>query len=110
MIDWERVLELEEEVGKEDFDEVIQLFLEEVEERIPMLLAARTPEDLETTLHFLKGSALNLGFAQFSALCQSGETAASAGQTEAIDCTEIVACFSLSKQTFLKDVADHQAA
>lgn len=110
MIDWERVVELEEEVGKEDFDDVIQLFLEEVEERIPMLLEALAPDSLETTLHFLKGSALNLGFTQFSVLCQSGETAASVGQTDAIDCNEIIECFKLSKQTFLNDVANHQAA
>ena len=34
MIDWPRVTELREEVGAEDFEEVVEIFLEEVEERI----------------------------------------------------------------------------
>ena len=33
-------------------------------------------QDLESTVHFLKGSALNLGFSHFSTLCQENETAA----------------------------------
>ena len=37
MIDWARVSELRDEVGAEDFDEVVELFLEEVEEAIAAL-------------------------------------------------------------------------
>ena len=32
MIDWNRVAALREEVGAEDFDEVVELFLQEVDE------------------------------------------------------------------------------
>ena len=32
MIDWARVSELRDEVGPEDFEEVLHLFLEEVED------------------------------------------------------------------------------
>ena len=32
MIDWKRVRELRDEIGEEDFSEVVDLFLEEVEE------------------------------------------------------------------------------
>ena len=34
MIDWARVSELRDEVGEGDFDEVVELFLEEVDEAI----------------------------------------------------------------------------
>ena len=37
MIDWARVSELRDEVGAEDFDEVVELFLEEVDEAIAAL-------------------------------------------------------------------------
>ena len=37
MIDWTRVSELRDEVGAEDFDEVVELFLEEVDEAIKIL-------------------------------------------------------------------------
>ena len=40
MIDWSRVNELRDEVGAEDFEEVVELFLEEVEEVIE-----ETPKD-----------------------------------------------------------------
>ena len=35
MIDWARVSELRDEVGPEDFEEVLHLFLEEVDEEDP---------------------------------------------------------------------------
>ena len=41
-------------------------FLEEVEEEIAELRTNPAPETLEAKLHFLKGSALNLGFDDFS--------------------------------------------
>ena len=65
MIDWPRVTELREEVGAEDFGEVVEIFLEEVEEVIGKLEGGDRGQ-LEQDLHFLKGSALNLGFDEFS--------------------------------------------
>ena len=74
MINWARVASLREEVGPEDFDEVVDLFLMEVDEEIATLDELRPGKELAEKLHFLKGSALSLGFQDFSALCQSGET------------------------------------
>lgn len=110
MIDWDRVQELEEEVGAEDFEEVFQLFLEEVEEQIALLIANSSHEAMESTLHFLKGSALNLGFYQFSQLCQAGESSAAMGKIDTVDRHAIIASFHLSKQVFLSEIAGHQAA
>ncbi len=42
MIDWERTRELREEIGDEDYAEVIDLFFEEVDEAIARL---RRPGD-----------------------------------------------------------------
>ena len=85
MIDWNRVRELRDEIGTDEFADVVDLFLEEVESEISALRGRDRPDRIEARLHFLKGSALNLGFRQFSGLCQAGESAASEGQFDHID-------------------------
>ncbi len=100
MINWERVNELREEVGIEDFDEVFEMFLAEVEEAMVKLIAAPDISKMEEDLHFLKGSALSLGFAHFSGLCQIGETAAANGDAESIDLEKIYESYAASKTEF----------
>lgn len=74
MLDWTRIEELREEVGHDAFAEVVDLFLEEVGGVLERLdPGAATIED---DLHFLKGAALNLGFAELADLCNAGEQAA----------------------------------
>lgn len=74
MIDWIRVAQLRDEIGAEDFAEVAELFLLEVEDTLFRLDgAADNPEEMRELLHFLKGSALNLGFSDLSAVCSRGE-------------------------------------
>jgi len=110
MIDWTRVAELRDEIGAEDFDEVIEIFLEEVNDVIDRLRAEGTHSDLEGKLHFLKGSALNLGFRDFSNLCQQGESAAAAGNLAAIDLPATIASFDRSKTEFLSGMERLNAA
>ncbi|MBY6135609.1 Hpt domain-containing protein [Leisingera sp. XS_AS12] len=100
MIDWPRVSELREEVGAEDFDEVVEIFLEEVEGVINKL-AGGDHGQLEQDLHFLKGSALNLGFEEFSGLCLDGERKAADGQAGNVDVAAIIASYQTSKSSFL---------
>jgi HPt (histidine-containing phosphotransfer) domain-containing protein len=64
---------------------------------------------LEAQLHFLKGSALNLGFADFSDLCSAGETRAAHGATD-IDLDEIARCYAASQKAFLEGLAARYAA
>lgn len=104
MIDWDRVATLKEEVGAEDFEEVVELFLEEVDSAIDALAAQKQYDDLEEKLHFLKGSALSLGFRSFSDLCQAGETAAAQSADAAIDVDEILQCYAQSRKSFLGDL------
>lgn len=110
MIDWDRLMELREEVGPEDFDEVVELFLDEVEGVMDRLRESPDLETLEEDLHFLKGSALSLGFKNFSALCQTGETNAAQGNADEIDLPEILACYDASKAMFIADLPGQLAA
>jgi len=110
MIDWIRVADLRSEVGEDDFLEVIELFLEEVEEVTFRLKTAPDPERYEDDLHFLKGSALNLGFRDLGALCQTGEKLAASGQTDQISIPDVIACYLLSKQEFLATVHNKSQA
>ncbi|MEQ8901049.1 MAG: Hpt domain-containing protein [Roseovarius sp.] len=111
MIDWNRVRNLRDEIGTDAFEEVVELFLEEVETEIDRLRAPCEALDIEGQLHFLKGSALNLGFVAFSDLCHAGEATAAAGQGERVDLTDILSCFDQSKAAFLAGLmADVMAA
>ena len=107
-IDWAKVDQLRDEVGAEDFDEVVELFLEEVDEVIGQL--GQPGRSLEHDLHFLKGSALNLGFATFSSICQSGEAACAAGNPDSVDVPAVLACYATSKTTFLVQLSARNAA
>lgn len=104
MIDWERVADLRAEVGEDDFREVVELFLEEVEEVIDRLTTSPVAAKFEEDLHFLKGSALNLGFRHFSALCQVGEKLAANGQGDQVDIAAVLASYRDSKLTFLQEL------
>ena len=107
LINWNKVRELRDEVGAEDFDEVVELFLEEVEETISQL--GSEGRSVEHDLHFLKGSALNLGFAEFSELCRSGEAAAAAGHAASVDVGRVVTSYDASKHAFLAELPDRLA-
>ena len=100
MIDWKRVITLRDEVGAEDFNEVVDLFLEEVDEVIPRLTTHQDSIALAADLHFLKGSAQGLGFLAFSDLCQTGETQCSSDAAQQVDISAILECYADSKLLF----------
>jgi len=110
MIDWARVRELRDEIGADSFGEVVELFLEEVETEMAILRESVAMIDLESHLHFLKGSALNLGFSEFSKKCQAGETAAANGAGDTVDVTDILASYDASKSAFLAEIEALSAA
>lgn len=106
MIDWTRVEALRDDIGADEFDEVVEIFLEEVEDVTTKLRTSPNQADLEYDLHALKNGALNLGFTQLSALCQSGEKQAAIGQSDVVDVPAIVAVFDASRAKFLSDLPD----
>lgn len=79
MIDWDRVSELQEEIGEEDFAEVGQVFIEEITEKLDEIAANAAPDPGD--FHFLRGSAANLGLTAFAEACKSAELATKAGET-----------------------------
>ena len=83
MLDWDRISELREEVGDAEFQVILEMFLDEVESAM-MRLSAKDPKRLETSLHFLKGCAWNLGFAAFGGLCDEEERRAAGGRAVAV--------------------------
>ncbi len=101
MIDWERVSELKEEIGEEDFSEVAELFMSEVEDVLERLRHAPDPARFEEDLHFLKSSALNLGFSDFSNLCQAGEKCAAQGEAASVDLAPIFTSYDATKAIFV---------
>lgn len=110
MIDWARLNELKEEIGEDDLADVVTLFLEEADEVVLRLSIAMTDSDLEGQLHFLKGSALNLGLADLAALCQDGERRAAHGQGATVDLAAIMSVYEASKSAFLGSLAKGSAA
>lgn len=104
MIDWDRVAALREEVGPEDFDEVVELFLQEVDEEIETLKASAPHDGLAEKLHFLKGSALSLGFRDFSSLCQTGESALTHDPSSGVDVEGLQSSYQTSRSVFLADL------
>jgi len=103
MIDWARVRRLRDEVGSDDFGDVVELFLEEGDAVVARLRAGPEPGRLEADLHFLKGSALNLGFADLAALCHAGEQRAAAGDPEGAGVARLVAVYDRSRALFLAE-------
>lgn len=110
MIDWTRVTALRDEVGTEDFEEVVELFIEEVDEVVGHLRNDSRMNTLEEDMHFLKGSALNLGFTDLARLCEAGEQAAAAGHDDRIDVAAVIAAYDASRDTFLAERATRLAA
>ena len=72
MIDRARLEELREEVGNDDFAEVIELFCEEVAETLDRMAQGHS-SSMADDLHFLKGSALNIGMSEVASLCAAVE-------------------------------------
>ncbi|MGP3696631.1 Hpt domain-containing protein [Rhodobacter sp. NSM] len=101
MIDWKRVADLRGEVGEDGFDEVVQMFLEETDQSIRSLSSGAEPA-LEELLHFLKGSALNLGFTTVARLCQDGETLAAEGRGSEVDLGMLINSYRLARMEFIE--------
>lgn len=109
MIDWAQVKQLEEDVGSEDLAEVVTLFLSEVDEAVAALqsLPKDSAPKVAAALHFLKGSAFNLGFQEFGEYCACGETQAHGGDTDAVSFETVERLYVASKSVFLAELSSH---
>lgn len=100
MVNWDRIRELREEIGEEDYAEVVELFFAEVSAAIERLGRPGTDKEREADLHFLTGSALNLGFDALGRLCQAGEVRAVAGTLEDAEVRAVVETYHASRTAF----------
>ena len=100
MIHWDRVDELRSEVGEEDFAEVVEIFLEEVEEVVDRF-RQNDQSALAADLHFLRGCAMNIGFDQFSQHCENAERAATSGTVSNATLLGIVESYDKSRAEFV---------
>ena len=105
MLDWDRISELREEVGDAEFQVILEMFLDEVESAM-MRLSAKDPKRLETSLHFLKGCAWNLGFAAFGGLCDEEERRAAGGRADEVGIDGLLTCSSESKKAMMRGLDD----
>ena len=102
MIDWKRIDFLREEVGDEALPEVVALFLEETGEAVDGLraivsgaAAPAAPPGMAARMHFLAGSAGQLGLTRMRALAASAEDAARDGR--AIDPAPVVDAYDVAR-------------
>lgn len=107
MIDWTQIEGLRADLG-DGFDELVEVFLDEVDGAMAALDPDANPPDMAAALHFLKGSAGNLGFATFAGLCSGGEQAAMRGGH--VDLGPIRAAFAESRAEFVQGLAARRAA
>lgn len=76
-VDWDRMNELRNDIGEEDFADVAILFVAELRDS----LGALGPETATAAdFHFLRGSAANLGFVAMVDACTRAELACGEGR------------------------------
>ncbi|WP_088622588.1 Hpt domain-containing protein [Oceanicola sp. 22II-s10i] len=97
MIDWTRLAALADEVGQDDFDDVVDLFLTDTADTVDALLPG---PGLPDRLHYLKGSAATLGFVALARLCGRAEQTALAGG--AVDLAAIRDTFRASRDLLME--------
>jgi len=102
MISWERVRELHDEIGDTHFRVVLEIFLDEVDEAIANLDPTMDLQSLAAAMHFLKGSALNVGFRALSDSCSRAEKLALEGHASKIEFVQILATYETSRDEFLR--------
>jgi HPt (histidine-containing phosphotransfer) domain-containing protein len=73
MIDVGRIEELKLEIGEDDFADVLEIFIEEIESALDAMDISAPPSTIAAELHSLKGSAQNIGFSAFAEICVGAE-------------------------------------
>ena len=101
MIDWEQVATLQTAVGRDDFSTIMCVFFKEVEEANAQLTMGVTTDQFRDILHFVKGSALSVGFVELSEQCAQAEGNFAGSQQITSFWKEILTSYEKSKEHFL---------
>lgn len=106
-VDWDHLNALRDDIGAEDFADVVLLFFSEIGERLDGMRAGSVPPSA-ADFHFLRGSAANLGFVHMVGACETAEAACSAGHTP--DLQAVLAAFEAALAVVRREVPDLAAA
>ena len=109
-MDWTRVAELKTEFGDDGFAEVLDLFLEETDAVAAEISAGISSEEVEGRLHFLKGSALNLGLPVLAHICQDGERLAASARASEVDLLAVLNTYRLAREALVQGLQNRHAA
>lgn len=90
-----RVEALCQEIGEDDFPEVLEMFLSESAQVVARLQEAADPAAVSADMHFLKGSALTMGLDDLAAFCLTAE------QGAALDPVALADLFERSRAALL---------
>ena len=88
-------------MGEDAVTEVVEIFFEEVEEAMLCLGSAETAAALADALHFLKGSAQNVGMSDVSAACAAQETDIRSGARNTVDLSTIKTALAKARAELL---------
>lgn len=115
MIDWKRIEALREEVGEDALPEIVELFLEEAGSAVEGLRAIASgvrppdpPAGMAARMHFLAGSAGQLGLVRMQALASAAERAAGDGQS--VDPAAVVAAYDEGREELVAGIGAHAGA
>ena len=103
MIDWEQVATLQTAVGRDDFSTIMCVFFKEVEEANAQLTMDVTTDQFRDILHFVKGSALSVGFVELSEQCAQAEGDFTGSHQITSIWKEILTSYEKSKEHFLSN-------
>jgi histidine phosphotransfer protein HptB len=101
MIDWARILELENEMGKEEMPGLVVVFLDEIENAVGIIEKSQSAD--EGDLHFLKGCALTFGFSSLATLASDGEAKVKNNPCCSVDTERIIAAYKTERAELLSN-------
>lgn len=100
MVNRDRINELRAEIGDDDVAEVVAIFCEEMEDVLSTLDTA-PPDSLPSHLHFLKGSAMNIGLEDFGNLCRAEESRLARDPHATADIASVKLAYQSGKVTLM---------
>ncbi|RVV98033.1 hypothetical protein EKE94_11250 [Mesobaculum littorinae] len=108
---WQRLNEVRDDIGVEDFADIVHLFLEETEEGLTSLDWAGPVQDRADRLHFVKGAALNLGLSGLAEGCSAAGRHALEDPEQAQ--ADLLTCFDRTRAVLTEELGpppDHGGA
>ena len=105
MIDNNRLEELRDEVGEDDLAEIVGLFCDEVEETLGRIETSKE-EALRHELHFIKGSALNVGMVKLGEQCANLERKTPRRRLTEAEFIGLTKLFELSRKLLQTEISE----